>query len=132
MEINPSSRKCHSPDVRPGDLPNLTKTAPAKIAGGFGSVRGPVFSRADYLLFCDTQVRRIVKWEQGKISVLRENTAAGGLTFDHQGRLLTCERGRVTRAEKNGTTTVLAAHARTPQDLVYAIDGSVYFSDAGP
>ena len=65
------------------------------------------------------------------MSVLRENTNRGnGLTFDHQGRLLSCEGGgRVIRIEKNGATTVLADGMKSPNDLVYAIDGSVYFSD---
>jgi gluconolactonase len=117
-----------------GDLSGLigATPAPSRVAGGFSSVRGPVFSRAGYLLFCDTQVGRIMKWEEGKVSVLRESSSATALTFDHQGRLLACERQRLTRTEKNGTTTVLAKHAYAPQDLVYAIDGSVYFSDAGP
>ena len=43
--------------------------------------------------------------------------------------ILVCERGRVTRTEKDGKTTVMADHLNTPKDLVYAIDGSIYFSD---
>ncbi|MGH9469576.1 MAG: SMP-30/gluconolactonase/LRE family protein [Terriglobia bacterium] len=124
----------------PGDLSDLIgpNAAPEKVAGGFTSVRAPVFSRCGFLLFCDTTPGRIVKWEdrwfegKGKVSVLRENSRATGLTFDHEGRLLACERDRVTRTEKNRKITVLADHLDTPQDLVYAIDGSVYFSDAGP
>ena len=72
-----------------------------------------------------------MKWEAGKTSVFRENSNGSiGLTFDHQGRLLTCERGRVTRTEKDGKIMVLADGAPRPNDLVYAIDGSIYFSDA--
>ena len=74
---------------------------------------------------------RILRWERGKVSTFREKSnGANGLTFDHQGRLLACERDRVTRTEKNGAITVLAAEGLgQPNDLVYAIDGSVYFSD---
>jgi gluconolactonase len=64
--------------------------------------------------------------------VFRENSnRANGLTFDHQGRLLTCEMtGRVTRTEKNGAISVLASEGlQAPNDLVYAIDGSIYFTD---
>ena len=96
-----------------------------------------VLSRARYsaasvtCLFSDTTASRIMKWEEGKVSVFRENsTGPSGLTFDHQGRLLACERGRVTRTEKNGKITVLADHLHAPHDLVYAIDGSIYFSDS--
>ena len=111
--------------------------APEKVAGGFGLTAGPVFSRIGYLLFCDVPANRILKWEAGKVTVFREGSnGANGLTFDHQGRLLACERGRVTRTEKDGSLTLLADRCEGrplhyPQDLVYAIDGSVYFSDPG-
>ena len=94
-----------------------------------------MFSRLGYLLFSDLGANRILKWEAGNVSVFRENSnGANGLMFDHQGRLLACERGRVTRTEKNGSVTVLAERYRGkllngPNDLVYAIDGSIYFSD---
>lgn len=117
-----------------GDLRDLigSNAAPEKVAGGFRLVRAPVFSRADYLLFCETTAGRIMKWEEGKVSVLLENSPATGLTFDHQGRPLVCGGKRVTRTEKSGKITVLANHFRGPQDLVYAIDGSIYISDAAP
>lgn len=103
-----------------------------KIAGGFGFTEGPVHSRRGFLLFSDIPNNRIHRWEKGKMSVFRENSnKANGLTFDHQGRLLTCEGGgRVTRTEKNGSITVLAADGlQGPNDLVYCIDGSIYFTD---
>ncbi len=96
---------------------------------------GPVFSRRGYLLFCDIPGKRLMKWEGGSLTVFRvESASATGLTFDHQGRLLVCQRLRVTRTEKDGTITVLAdayegKKLNIPNDLVYAIDGSIYFSD---
>ncbi len=116
-----------------GELEKLTGPKPVvqKVAGGFGSVNGAVFSRIGYLLFCDRPANRIMKWSAGTTSVFRENSnGACALTFDHQGRLLACERGRVTRREKDGTITVLASELEAPADLVYAIDGSIYFADA--
>ena len=51
--------------------------------------------------------------DRSTASVFRENSnGANGLTFDHQGRLLTCERDRVTRTEKDGSITVLASKYR--------------------
>ena len=102
-----------------------------KTVTGFGFTEGPVFSRRGYLLFSDMRPGRIMKWERGKLSVFREpSNVANGLTFDHQGRLLTCEKGRVTRTEKNGAITVLASEGlEAPNDLVYSIDGSIYFTD---
>ena len=69
-----------------------------------------------------------------------------GLTFDHQGRLLICAEGhgRVIRIEKDGSRSRLTGElkeqglATNPHvkmgpalDLVYCIDGSIYFVDAG-
>ncbi len=111
----------------------LDPTAELKqIATGFALAEGPVFSRRGYLLFTDIRNQKIHKWERGQLTVFRENSnKANGLTFDHQGRLLTAEGGgRVTRTEKNGAITVLAQDGlQGPNDIVYSIDGSIYFSD---
>ena len=109
--------------------------APERIATGFRFTEGPVSSRLGYVLFSDPPSGRIMKWEDGKVTVFREKSnGAGGLTFDHQGRLLACEQGRITRTEKNGAVTVLADRCETvplnhPNDVVYAIDGTIYFTD---
>src|SRR5688572_24903112 len=91
-----------------------------KIVDGFRFTEGPVFSRIGFLLFSDIPAERIMKYNlppgrsgpgNGELSVFREKSnRANGLTFDHQGRLLTCEggSGRVTRTEKEGQITVLA------------------------
>jgi gluconolactonase len=117
-----------------------------QVAGGFGFTEGPVFSRIGFLLFSDLESQTIHKWtiapwesdpRRGELTVFRHRSnRANGLTFDHQGRLLVCETGpgRVTRTEKDGSITVLADRYRgkrlsSPNDLVYNIDGSIYFSD---
>ncbi len=108
---------------------------PEKIAGGFAFSEGPVFSRLGYLLFSDIPAQRILKYAEGRVTVYREQSnGANGLAFDHQGRLLACEIGRVTRTEKDGSITVMADKyggkgLHRPNDLVYGIDGSIYFSD---
>jgi gluconolactonase len=110
-----------------------------KIASGFQFTEGPVFSRIGYLLFSDIPNNRIMKWQPGAQPVVfRENSnGANGLTFDHQGRLLAAERNQVTRTEKNGSITVLATKMEgkalvSPNDIVYGIDGSVYFTVLRP
>jgi gluconolactonase len=113
-------------------LPIDPKAELKQIATGFALAEGPVFSRRGFLLFTDIRNQKILKWERGQLTVFRENSnKANGLTFDHQGRLLTAEGGgRVTRTEKNGSLTVLAESGlQGPNDIVYAIDGSIYFSD---
>lgn len=111
----------------------IDKSAEIKqIVSGFGFTEGPVVSRRGYLLFSDIPNNKILKWERGELSTLRDNSnKANGLTFDHQGRLLVAEGGgKITRTEKSGSITVLAAdELKAPNDLVYAIDGSIYFSD---
>ena len=118
----------------PADLHKLVAGDAEKIAGGFALTGGPVFSRIGYLLFTDIPSDRIMKWSRGTLTVFRENSnSANGLTFDHQGRLLACETGRVTRTEKDGKITSLAGKGlHSPNDIVYSIDGSIYFSDLLP
>lgn len=117
-----------------------------KVGGGYGFTEGPVFSRIGFLLFSDLRSEKIHKYtlrpwdaepDGGSMEVFREQSnRANGLTFDHQGRLLTCETGpgRVTRTEKDGSITVLADRYQgkrlsSPNDLVYNISGDIYFTD---
>jgi gluconolactonase len=113
-------------------LEGIVHGAIEKVATGYGTADGPVFSRLGFLRFSDTAADKIIHWENGAATVFRERSnGAAGLTIDHQGRLLTCERDRVTRTEKDGRITVLAAKRHRPLDLIYAIDGSIYFSEEG-
>ena len=62
-----------------------------KVAQGFAYTDGPVFSRIGFLLFSDARAHRIMRWDAGTVKPFREKSnGANGLTFDHQGRLLTC------------------------------------------
>jgi gluconolactonase len=97
-----------------------------EVAHGLGAASGPVFSRRGYLLFCDTARSEIWKWQDGKASVYLSGRGASSLTFDHQGRLLACEKNGVTRTEKDASVTTLAKQSE-PADVVYAIDGNIYF-----
>ena len=61
---------------------------------------------------------------------------SNGLTFDPDGRLTICQHGnrRVIRVNPHGDTTVLAdrfdgRRLNSPNDLVYASDGTLYFTD---
>lgn len=106
-----------------------------KVLGGMWFTEGPAYSREGFLLFSDIPARRIMKWDGHEVTAYRtDSNRANGLTFDHLGRLLTCEAGRITRTEHDGRITVIAdqfegKHLNIPNDLVCAIDGSVYFSD---
>jgi gluconolactonase len=61
---------------------------------------------------------------------------SNGLTWDRQGRLLACEHAssQVSRTEADGRITPVATHydgreLNSPNDIVCATDGGVYFSD---
>ena len=63
---------------------------------------------------------------------------SNGNTIDREGRLLTCEHSgrRVTRTELDGSITIIAdkyngKKLNSPNDLVVAADGSVWFVDPG-
>ena len=106
--------------------------------------------RDGHLLFSDIPNNVIHKWApDGKVTDFRKPSGwhetaeppgpfmgSNGLTHDRQGRLTICEHGsgRVTRLEKDGKLTVLAAsyegkRLNSPNDAVYKSDGSLYFTD---
>ena len=101
---------------------------------------GPAwFGDGRYLLWSDIPNNRILKWEEetGTVSVFRKpSDFANGNTRDRQGRLVTCEHGgrRVTRTEYDGSITIImdnfeGKRLNSPNDLVVASDGSIWFTD---
>lgn len=135
--------------------PALDQIVPAgakieKLSGGFTFTEGPIWIHEGYLLFSDVPMNVIHKWTpDGKVSDFRKPSGydgtdapagafigSNGLTLDKQGRLTICEHGngRVTRLEKDGKLTALAAkyegkRLNSPNDLVYKSDGALYFTD---
>ncbi len=111
-----------------------------RIATGMRWAEGPVwFGDGRFLLWSDIPNNRIMKWEEetGAVSEFRKpSNYANGNTRDRQGRLVTCEHltRRVTRTEYDGTITVLmdsyqGKPLNSPNDVVCAADGSIWFSD---
>jgi gluconolactonase len=120
-----------------------------KIADGFIFVEGPAWdTRRSRLLFSDIRGNAIHQWSAGAgarplIAPFFEGPTEGrrtwgpnGLTFDAQGRLVVSDQGRrqVRRMEPDGTFTVLAdryqgARLNSPNDVVHASDGTLYFTD---
>ncbi len=122
-----------------------------KLAGGFSFTEGPVWSAAERsLYFSDPNDNRIYRWSDDHgVSVVRTKSGyagadigvyrqpgSNGLAIDADGRLTINEHGnrRITRLEKNGDLTVLAdryggRRLNSPNDLVYAADGALYFTD---
>lgn len=126
-----------------------------KLAEGFKFTEGPVWIRdGGYLLFSDPNSNVIYKYkpdgnESGELSIFRSQSGytgadiaeygqpgSNGLTLDSQGRLTINQHGlrRVIRLEKDGSETVLAdgyegKRLNSPNDLVYASSGTLYFTD---
>lgn len=114
----------------------ITTGAKACDYGKIGAGEGPAW-KDGFLYFTDgTHINRL-NAATGKTTVfLAQCGNANGLMFDHAGRLIMCEsKGkRVTRLEKNGKLTVLAAGCdgmkfNSPNDLTMDSQGHIYFTD---
>lgn len=119
-----------------------------RLAAGFEFLEGPAWvpGRDGFLVFSDVRDRRIYRWEPGggiaasPAPFFRSRPPRGfgpnGLEVDARGALIICDqRGRrVLRVDRGGRWTVLAdrfqgKRLNSPNDLVLASDGSLYFTD---
>jgi len=135
--------------------PRLDKLVPADatielLADGFKWSEGPIWDRAaKRLLFSDVKNNTVHAWsEAAGLSVFLKPSGytgttpyagpepgSNGLTFDAKGRLVLCQHGdrRVARREGDAFVTLVdrfeGKRFNSPNDLVYAKDGSLYFTD---
>lgn len=110
------------------------------LADCFVFTEGPVWDPYEkHLIFSDIPTSTIHRWDAatGTITQIRDGThKTNGNTYDAQGRLLSCEHvtSRVTRAESDGSRTVLASHydgkqLNSPNDIVVDSRGDIWFTD---
>jgi gluconolactonase len=109
------------------------------LVSGFGFIEGPIWDNLEgHLTFSDIPNNEMLRWHpNGKLSVYRRpSNMANGNAYDRDGRILSCEHAtsRVTRTEKDGSTTVLAnlfqgKELNSPNDIIVARNGMIYFSD---
>ena len=134
--------------------PRLDALVPAgaaieKVVDGFVFLEGPVWlSGESRLLYSDLRGNAIYQWtaadgasDYAKPFFTGDGTGLrgvgpNGVALDAQGRLLVCVYGSrsVVRLEKDGSRTTLAdrfegKRLNSPNDLVVARDGTVYFTD---
>lgn len=124
------------------------------LAEGFDWSEGPVWvADGDYLLFSDIPPNSIYRWRDGEgISLFMRPSGydgrrtdlpepgSNGLALDIDGSLLLAEHGnrRITRLDSlddpNGAKTTVAARVdgarfNSPNDIVVASNGDIYFTD---
>ena len=110
-----------------------------QLGTGCEFTEGPVWhAEGRFLLFSDIPANRMKKWtaDEGITNFRVPSGKSNGLTYDKQGRLVTCEHAnrRVSRTEADGTVVTIASHyegkrLNSPNDLIVKSDGSIYFSD---
>ncbi len=110
-----------------------------QLASGFTFTEGPIWHPKDhYLLFSDMpgDVRRRYTPGSGVEEVMRPSNKCNGMTYDSELNLIVCEHvtSSLIRENADGTREVLASHfdgkeLNSPNDVVAASDGSIYFSD---
>ena len=110
-----------------------------RIATGCLFTEGPLWHpREHYLLWSDMPDDHLRRWSPGdRVSTFRKPcNRSNGLTWDRNGRLLACEHAssHVTRTDGEGRIEPIATHYQgkelnSPNDIVCALDGNVYFTD---
>ena len=112
-----------------------------KIATGYVFTEGPVWhSRERHLTFSDINDDHggtMYRWtrESGAQIFRRPSNHANGNTYDHEGRLITCEHDRrVVRLNPDGKLEVVAdrfqgARLNSPNDVICAPSGDLIFTD---
>lgn len=109
------------------------------VATGFDFIEGPVWDEANTCLFLSDIIgNTMYRWSRDTgLQVFRQpSNMANGNTFDHTGRLLTCEHAtsRIVRMCHAGGVEVLTTHyggkeLNSPNDLVVHSSGAIYFTD---
>jgi len=113
--------------------------SPDQIASGCIFTEGPVWSHRDNsLIFSDVRGNTMYRWtEAGGQQVIRQpSQVSNGNTYDLDGNLVTCEHlgRRVSRTYPDGRIETVVSHFEgnrlsSPNDLVYAPNGDLYFTD---
>jgi gluconolactonase len=112
-----------------------------RIATGCKFTEGPLWHPGEScLLWSDMPDDHIRRWSpKGGVETFRQpSNMANGLAWDRAGRLLACEHAssRVSRTERDGRIVPIATHfegkqLNSPNDIVCAADGAIYFTDPG-
>jgi gluconolactonase len=128
-------------EVRDPRFTTVVGSDPAveQIATGCLFTEGPLWHPGGrYLLWSDMPDDHLRRWSaaDGVTTFRKPCNKSNGLAWDRQGRLLVCEHAssQVTRTEPDGRIVPIATHFQgkqlnSPNDIVCAGDGGVYFTD---
>jgi gluconolactonase len=110
-----------------------------QLVSGFVFVEGPAWhSSQSELVFSDIIGNAMYRWsDPGGLSVFRKpSNMANGNTWDHKGRLISCEHAAscVSRTDPHGVYEVLASHYQgrelnSPNDVIVNMHEDIYFTD---
>ncbi|MBI3850197.1 MAG: SMP-30/gluconolactonase/LRE family protein [Verrucomicrobia bacterium] len=110
-----------------------------KIATGFRFTEGPLWHPKEHLLlFSDIAGDQLQRWSErdGVTTFRKPSNMANGLAYDRAGNVLACEHAssQVTCRASTGDITPIATHYQgrqlnSPNDIVCAPDGGIYFTD---
>lgn len=118
-----------------------------RLATGFELPEGPAWipGLEGFLVLSDVLARRVYRWDSLGVhaspapffrSPPPDGFGPNGLEADSEGGLIVCDQAgrRVLRVDRDGRWTVLVDRFRgkrlnSPNDLVLATDGSLYFTD---
>lgn len=110
-----------------------------RVATGCLFTEGPLWHPGgQFLLWSDMPGDHLRRWsgKDGVTTFRKPCNMSNGLAWDRQGRLLACEHAtsQVTRTEPDGRIVPVATHydgkqLNSPNDIVCAADGGVYFTD---
>jgi gluconolactonase len=110
-----------------------------RLGTGFTFTEGPVWHpTGKYLLFSDMPGDTRRRWDatNGVSEVAKPSNKGNGMTYETSGGLLICEHATssVVRLTPDGKRETVASHYKgtqlnSPNDVVVARDGSIYFSD---
>ena len=110
---------------------------PTVIGSGFLFTEGPIWHPKDqFLRFSDIPASTRYRWAgEQATNELSPNNKGNGMAYDADLNLLVCEHATSSVVRfSNGVREVLASHfegkeLNSPNDIVVARDGSIYFTD---
>jgi gluconolactonase len=123
------------------NLPSTLADASAKVEGvktGLAYSEGPAFDRVGNLYFSEMSSPQMKVWKvtpQGVATVFRTGDSFNGIECDPQGRLVFCERDKITRLNQSGGIDTLSKtgddgfQLLTTNDLSIGATGAMFFTN---